>query len=1271
MSSPMRALLEALVKARKGGGGPYIGKRGGKWANAEHTIPWKAPSEGRAHEDRAAPLERHPRDQSPDQVGPVHFGMSLDEVEIALMGARGGEFAVVFDKSGLQLGRAKWASERDRRRVVLPEHLVIAAAVDGVAVVTHNHPGGTMLSVSDIRTALSLNLAEIRAVCPDGTVWSLKRNEGRSDWGLSEQDLDDTLSDLETIEARLFAAAKRAQDAGDDARARKLRTDGAFEVYQEYLGEAGLQGVLAARRVRGDGRGSRGRPGDDGQRGLAQPGPSGPKGQGGGVEKSSGVHRVPYDFHPVTVEPARRTRAKFPFQGFIDFQGLQVDVESVAGSFREGVDADGHRWRVKMNAHYGEVRGTEGVDGDPLDVYVLDNADSSLVVVVHQNDPTTGRYDEDKVVLGAKNVEEALALYRKQYDRPGFYGGHTAMPIGRFWRWVKDRKNRGQRVEKARAAARAEDGAMNERLIPIPRFLYERLLGLAKGAGHKYLKKVPAGVDPRTGKPRFRYYYQVTGGQGHVAHAEDLVKVGAKFQLDDGEHKGHVEVVEVDGERVKIRHDETGREEWLHKRQLELLLHRQHARAIVDQRKKAREARMREFEQAKKTGSAKQQERAKERAKATGAQVEGDAAAPKKAPPKPAAGKAPEQKAADKETARKLQALAQQATEAAPRSGQRVTRAANARMLAMKLAGGKATAADRREAARVLEAGVEGLVSGTKAPREGATRTLDVRQPEAKAAFDARPGRTAAPEPSARVQGLAGQVEGMLATAERLRGVSGVVKAIEHPVREALDELEKASPATAAALRGRWELLSRTAAGRAVGTGDETTVYVADASGQAKPQKARYRLLEADQAIASHDPTQGFAKRKDYPEGVQERVYHRDQNEQTKVRLNAQNLRPDLVINTNPDAVNGPPLLTAERLALGGNSRVMSIQLAYASDGDAAKAYRQHLLDHAHVYGFSRGEIEGMKQPMLVREVDVPAEEKGPEGLAVLVRRYNEAFTQGMDPRTKMVAEARLLTPEMLGTLSHGLSQVGPDGEPKYASLSALLDGPEGQTFVSHLGKGVFDRRNRAQYMRPDGTINEDGKRHVERLLVGRLIPDPDLLADVQTGQMQAIANAAPFILQTSHRGRDLTGPLSEALAADQYLRANPKLANRIESLDQRTLGEAAGGGDGAWGKVPRPGPEGRVILQALRERGGERQLQAFFREVSRRAEQNPLDQGGLFGSPKTTRALLEEVLAAQSKVKKSFGRFGALLKAWLTAGGLDRARRGADVREGRTRHAG
>ena len=171
-------------------------------------------------------------------------------------------------------------------------------------------------------------------------------------------------------------------------------------------------------------------------------------------EAGDPVLEVPRDGARVVLHPpAKRTGkdAKYPFQAFIDFQGLQIDVENKKGSSRSGTDSDGNKWTTKMFHHYGEIRDTEGADGDKLDVYVGDNHDSSLVVVVHQCDPHTGKYDEDKVMLGFNSVEEAIGGYKNQYDKPGFYreGQHTVMSLGRFWRWVHDKNKHGRKVASA------------------------------------------------------------------------------------------------------------------------------------------------------------------------------------------------------------------------------------------------------------------------------------------------------------------------------------------------------------------------------------------------------------------------------------------------------------------------------------------------------------------------------------------------------------------------------------------------------------------------------------------------------------------------------------------------------------------------------------------------------------------------------------------------------------------------------------------------------
>ena len=171
------------------------------------------------------------------------------------------------------------------------------------------------------------------------------------------------------------------------------------------------------------------------------------------AQSNAKVVEIPNTFRPVVLEEPKATREEFPFEGFIDFQGLRIDVENAKGSSRSGEGPEGP-WSIHMFAHYGGIRGTEGTDGDKLDVYVGDNHDSSLVVVIHQHNPWDGAYDEDKVVLGCESVEEAIGLYKKQYDRPGFFKEKefTVMPIGAFWRWVNDERNQGKRVKMARKA---------------------------------------------------------------------------------------------------------------------------------------------------------------------------------------------------------------------------------------------------------------------------------------------------------------------------------------------------------------------------------------------------------------------------------------------------------------------------------------------------------------------------------------------------------------------------------------------------------------------------------------------------------------------------------------------------------------------------------------------------------------------------------------------------------------------------------------------------
>ena len=71
-------------------------------------------------------------------------------------------------------------------------------------------------------------------------------------------------------------------------------------------------------------------------------------------------------------------------KGHINIGGYDITIENPKGSERSGVDANGQPWSVTMNNSYGYIRGTEGVDGDHIDVFLSDNPADGKVYVIDQ-----------------------------------------------------------------------------------------------------------------------------------------------------------------------------------------------------------------------------------------------------------------------------------------------------------------------------------------------------------------------------------------------------------------------------------------------------------------------------------------------------------------------------------------------------------------------------------------------------------------------------------------------------------------------------------------------------------------------------------------------------------------------------------------------------------------------------------------------------------------------------------------------------------------------
>lgn len=129
-------------------------------------------------------------------------------------------------------------------------------------------------------------------------------------------------------------------------------------------------------------------------------------------------------------------------KGHVRVGGLDISIENPIGSERSGTDPDGKPWSVTMAAHYGYVRKTEGKDGDQVDVYVAEGTPRDWdgpAFVVDQANPSTGRFDEHKVILGVAAREDAAKLYDAHFaddSGPRRRRAITQMPMEEFKRWV-------------------------------------------------------------------------------------------------------------------------------------------------------------------------------------------------------------------------------------------------------------------------------------------------------------------------------------------------------------------------------------------------------------------------------------------------------------------------------------------------------------------------------------------------------------------------------------------------------------------------------------------------------------------------------------------------------------------------------------------------------------------------------------------------------------------------------------------------------------------
>jgi len=309
---------------------------------------------------------------------------------------------------------------------------------------------------------------------------------------------------------------------------------------------------------------------------------------------------------------------------------------------------------------------------------------------------------------------------------------------------------------------------------------------------------------------------------------------------------------------------------------------------------------------------------------------------------------------------------------------------------------------------------------------------------------------------------------------------------------------------------------------------------------------AMYAIVEADDLVPSHNP-RTFQKNPKYPDGIQERTYDTDPQEQEKVRLNAAQLNPDIVLSDDPTPTNGPPIVTSSGIVLGGNSRAMSLQLAYNAPLKGENYKDALKVNPLARYGIMPGNFSDMKKPVLVRMVYL--DEVNKTALHRMASEFNKTLTQGVSQEAEIASMGKNISMETIEKIGLRMSN-------RNLTLRELLAKKDGTEILQWLIEdGVTALGDISRFVSQKvGLLNDTGKALIEKALLGSIIDDPDLLSAAPKGLLNKIGRLLPSLAKIKARAGqwDITPDVKDALQL--ATQANGADLSIREFLKQRSL---------------------------------------------------------------------------------------------------------------------
>lgn len=383
------------------------------------------------------------------------------------------------------------------------------------------------------------------------------------------------------------------------------------------------------------------------------------------------------------------------------------------------------------------------------------------------------------------------------------------------------------------------------------------------------------------------------------------------------------------------------------------------------------------------------------------------------------------------------------------------------------------------------------------------------------------------------------------------------------------------------------------------------------------------RAVPLDELVPSH--TDALAENPAFPQELQPRDRDRLAS-QAQIQGIAQNLSPDALLVDSGQLDRGTPIIGPGNLVLSGNGRTLALRLARQSYPENWQTYQERLAQVAPAYGIDPAALAGIKDPVLVRQLE------GSVDLPAFVSEANARATMAMSPAEQAAQDATRLQDSAVARLEVGENQ----------TIDQALTSAANRDFVRSYAASLPENE-RAAVQTSDGALNAAGLQRLKDALLARTYPgdagrtlaetftesiDPGV-KNVEAAVYQSLPDMARAEALTRAGLRDPSLSIAEDLAGavnvlgrlrqqgirvDDYLAQSSMLDRELSPTGERILGQLA-----AMGSSPR-------------------RLRLFLKDYARAVEAQPDPrQAGMFGERQLTR---EELL---DRVIKQAGDTGAL----------------------------